>query len=66
MGIEQRFDVPLIAGMALREKQIQQSYRPIIGVHRIRLGLSHVKVVVERGARTEAKAYAGMSVLPDG
>ena len=35
-------------------------------VHRVRLGLSHVKVVVERGARTEAKAYAGMSVLPDG
>ena len=34
MGIEQRFDVPLIAGMALREKQIQQSYRPIIGVHK--------------------------------
>ena len=35
-------------------------------VHRVRRGISHVKVVVERGARTEAKAYAGMSVLPDG
>ena len=34
MSIERRFDVPLIAGMALREKQIQQSYRPIIGVHK--------------------------------
>ncbi|MDE0239849.1 MAG: DNA methylase [bacterium] len=34
MSIEQRFDVPLIAGMALREKQIQQNYRPIIGVHK--------------------------------
>ena len=35
-------------------------------VHRVRLGVSHVKIVVERGARTEAKAYAGMSILPDG
>ena len=34
MSIEQRFDVPLIAEMALREKQIQQNYRPIIGVHK--------------------------------
>ena len=34
MSIERRFDVPLIAQMALREKQIQQNYRPIIGVHK--------------------------------
>ena len=34
MNIERRFDVSLIAEMALREKQIQQSYRPIIGVHK--------------------------------
>ena len=34
MSIERRFDVPLIAEMALREKQIQQNYRPIIGVHK--------------------------------
>ena len=34
MSIERRFEVPLIAEMALREKQIQQSYRPIIGVHK--------------------------------
>ncbi len=34
MGIEQHFDVSLIARMALREKQIQQNYRPIIGVHK--------------------------------
>ena len=33
MSIERRFDVSLIAEMALREKQIQQNYRPIIGVH---------------------------------
>ena len=34
MSIERRFDVFLIAAMALREKQIQQNYRPIIGVHK--------------------------------
>ena len=34
MSIERDFDVSLIAEMALREKQIQQSYRPIIGVHK--------------------------------
>ena len=32
--IERRFDIPLIAGLALREKQIQQNYRPIIAVHK--------------------------------
>src|SRR5690242_12070898 len=34
MSIETRFDVPLVAGLALREKQIQQNYRPIIAVHK--------------------------------
>ena len=34
MSIERRFDVSLIAQMALREKQIQQNYRPIIAVHK--------------------------------
>ena len=34
MSIERRFDVSLVADMALREKQIQQNYRPIIGVHK--------------------------------
>ena len=34
MSIERRFDVSLVAEMALREKQIQQNYRPIIGVHK--------------------------------
>src|SRR2546427_7337760 len=32
--IEHTFDVPFIAAMALREKQIQQNYRPIIAVHK--------------------------------
>jgi putative DNA methylase len=34
MSIEQRFDIPLVAGLALREKQIQQNYRPVIAVHK--------------------------------
>ena len=34
MSIESHFDIPLIAAMALREKQIQQNYRPIIGIHK--------------------------------
>jgi putative DNA methylase len=32
--IERDFDIPLIAGLALREKQIQQNYRPVIAVHK--------------------------------
>ena len=34
------------------------------GTYLVRQGTSHVKVVVERGARTVAKAYAGMDVRP--
>lgn len=34
MSIETRFNIPLVAGLALREKQIQQNYRPIIAVHK--------------------------------
>ena len=34
MGIEQRFDVAFIASLALREKQIQQNYRPYVAVHK--------------------------------
>ena len=30
--IERRFDIQFVAGMALREKQIQQNYRPVIAV----------------------------------
>jgi adenine-specific DNA methylase len=32
--IEKHFDIPFIADLALREKQIQQNYRPIIAVHK--------------------------------
>jgi putative DNA methylase len=34
MAIETNFDVPFVAAMALKEKQIQQNYRPIIAVHK--------------------------------
>jgi adenine-specific DNA methylase len=34
MSIERNFDVSFTAAMALREKQIQQNYRPIIAVHK--------------------------------
>jgi putative DNA methylase len=32
--IEKDFDIPFVARLARREKQIQQNYRPIIGVHK--------------------------------
>lgn len=32
--LERKFDVPFIAQLALKEKQIQQNYRPIIAVHK--------------------------------
>ncbi|MCL7489595.1 MAG: hypothetical protein M8357_15625 [Desulfobulbaceae bacterium] len=34
MTIEKNFDIPFISSLALREKQIQQNYRPIIAVHK--------------------------------
>jgi adenine-specific DNA methylase len=34
MSIEQNYDVAFVAALALREKQIQQNYRPIIAVHK--------------------------------
>src|SRR3990172_13347541 len=32
--IERDFEVPFVAELALREKQIQQNYRPVIAVHK--------------------------------
>jgi len=32
--IEKEFEIPFIADLARREKQIQQNYRPIIAVHK--------------------------------
>jgi hypothetical protein len=34
MSIEQNYSIRFIASLALREKQIQQNYRPIIAVHK--------------------------------
>ena len=34
MSIEENYDIGFIANLALREKQIQQNYRPIIAVHK--------------------------------
>ena len=34
MSIEHNFDVSFVASLALKEKQIQQNYRPIIAVHK--------------------------------
>ena len=34
MSIEHAFNVPFVAALALKEKQIQQNYRPIIAVHK--------------------------------
>lgn len=34
MTIENRFSIPFIASLALKEKQIQQNYRPVIAVHK--------------------------------
>ena len=34
MSIEENYDISFIASLALREKQIQQNYRPIIAVHK--------------------------------
>jgi putative DNA methylase len=34
MSIERNYDLKFVAALALREKQIQQNYRPIIAVHK--------------------------------
>lgn len=34
MSIERKFDISFISSLALREKQIQQNYRPVIAVHK--------------------------------
>lgn len=32
--LERRFDIPMVSVLAKKEKQIQQNYRPVIGVHK--------------------------------
>ena len=33
-GLEQRFNPTFVAALALREKQVQQNYRPVIAIHK--------------------------------
>jgi putative DNA methylase len=67
MGIEKHFDVSFVAGLALREKQIQQNYRPIIAVHKWfarRPGtLFRSLVLSEFGHEELAKAFYGSNSL---
>jgi len=32
--LERDFDIPFVARLAMKEKQIQQNYRPVIAVHK--------------------------------
>ena len=34
MPLENDFDASFVTSLALREKQVQQSYRPLIGIHK--------------------------------
>jgi len=68
MPIESRFDMPLIAALSLREKQIQQNYRPIIAVHKWfarRPGaLFRGLTLAEFGDRPLAEAYFSANDFP--
>lgn len=61
MSIEQNYSIPFVAELALREKQIQQNYRPIIAVHKWfarRPGtLFRGLVLSEFGAKPVAETY---------
>jgi len=41
MAIEQNFDISFVAGLALREKQIQQNYPPYCALYRETSPLAH-------------------------
>jgi adenine-specific DNA methylase len=59
--IEKHFDIPFVAALAMREKQIQQNYRPIIAVHKgfaRRPGaLFRGLILAEFGGRTVSESY---------
>jgi len=69
MSIEENFDIPLIAAMALKEKQIQQNYRPIIAVHKWfarRPGtLFRGLILSEFGGRPVADTFFQANSIPD-
>src|SRR5438309_8969642 len=72
--IERHFNVPFVAVLALREKQIQQSYRPVISVHKwfarrpgaLFRALVLAEFVNERVERTYAQGHelAGVCLDP--
>lgn len=68
MSIESKFDIPLVAALALREKQVQQTYRPIIAVHKWfarRPGtLFRALVLAEFGEAPLAEAYFQANDFP--
>src|SRR5438445_1375310 len=59
--IEKNFDIPFIAALAMREKQIQQNYRPVIAVHKWfarRPGaLFRGLILAEFGGRSVSESY---------
>lgn len=61
MSIEHDYSIPFVAALALREKQIQQNYRPIIAVHKWfarRPGtLFRSLILSEFGARPVTETY---------
>lgn len=68
MSIERHFDVPFIGAMALREKQVQQNYRPVIAVHKWfarRPGtLFRGLLLAEFGDRPSREAFFGARAFP--
>ena len=68
MSIEHAFDVPFVAALALKEKQIQQNYRPIIAVHKWfarRPGtLFRALLLSELGERPLAEAFYEANDFP--
>lgn len=67
--IEQKFNIAFIAKLALREKQIQQNYRPIIAVHKWfarRPGtLFRGLLLAEFGEQPVAETYYRSNSFPD-
>ena len=68
MSIEKNFDISFVAEQALREKQIQQNYRPIIAVHKWfarRPGtLFRALVLSEFGARNIKESFFQTNAFP--
>lgn len=67
--IERHFHVPFVAALALREKQIQQNYRPVIAVHKWfarRPGtLFRALILSEFTERTVVENFYQSNRLPD-